>query len=158
MNKNEALAVLKDKGFKHTDKREDILDLFENKKGYLSAKDIQTALKAAYPGLSFDTIYRNLSLFKELMILEETELDGEKVFQFHCTEHHHHHLICVRCGKTKTIDVCPMQDLSKLDPEFKVTGHKFEIYGYCKSCQNEMKRAGKEADERRASVTDAPGA
>ncbi|MFT8316676.1 MAG: Fur family transcriptional regulator [Sporolactobacillus sp.] len=144
MNKSEALVVLKTKGFKHTDKREDILDLFERKGGYLSAKDIQNALRHAYPGISFDTIYRNLSLFKELMILEETELDGERIFQFHCTEHHHHHLICLRCGRTKTIEVCPMQDLSQLDPDFMVTGHKFEVYGYCKECQKKLQRNLKE--------------
>ncbi|MFX3616996.1 MAG: Fur family transcriptional regulator [Sporolactobacillus sp.] len=144
MNKSEALVVLKTKGFKHTDKREDILDLFERKGGYLSAKDIQNALRHAYPGISFDTIYRNLSLFKELMILEETELDGERIFQFHCTEHHHHHLICLRCGRTKTIEVCPMQDLSQLDPDFMVTGHKFEVYGYCKECQKKLRRNLKE--------------
>ncbi|WKB34658.1 Fur family transcriptional regulator [Terrilactibacillus sp. S3-3] len=139
MNKGQALIELKSKGFKHTDKREDILSLFENSTGYLSAKDIQLALKDTYPGLSFDTIYRNLSLFEKLDILETTELDGEKMYQFHCTEHHHHHLICLKCGKTKTIDICPMEDLSKLDPDFQVTGHKFEVYGYCKDCRNNNK-------------------
>lgn len=139
MNKDEALLLLKTRGFKHTDKREDMLGLFEKKHGYLSAKEIQSAMKDDYPGLSFDTIYRNLSLFKKLLILEETELDGERVFQFHCTtEQHHHHLICLGCGKTKTIEVCPMQDLSQLDPDFKVTGHKFEVYGYCKQCQKKV--------------------
>ncbi|RYL90360.1 transcriptional repressor [Sporolactobacillus sp. THM7-4] len=154
MNKHEALTLLKAKGYKHTDKREDILELFEERDGYLSAREIQTLLKDDYPGLSFDTIYRNLSLFEDLMILEETELDGEKMFQFHCTEHHHHHLICLRCGKTKTIEVCPMKDLSKIDPEFQVTGHKFEVYGYCKTCRKAMnsresdqeKRSGRAAD------------
>ncbi|MFT8362514.1 MAG: Fur family transcriptional regulator [Sporolactobacillus sp.] len=140
MNKQEAMIILKAKGYKHTDKREDILELFEKKGGYLSAKDIQFSLRDAYPGISFDTIYRNLSLFENLSILEETELDGEKLFQFHCTESHHHHLICLRCGRTKTIDTCPMQDLSQLDPEFLVTGHKFEIYGYCHDCQQALRQ------------------
>lgn len=147
MNKDEALIVLKAKGYKHTDKREDILDLFDKKGGYLSAKDIQFALRDAYPGISFDTIYRNLSLFRDLSILEETELDGEKIFQFHCSEQHHHHLICLRCGRTKTIEVCPMQDLSRLDPEFLVTGHKFEIYGYCKSCQKALRETDESINE-----------
>jgi Fur family zinc uptake transcriptional regulator len=137
------MVLLKNKGYKHTDKREDILELFDQKGGYLSAKEIQAALKDSYPGISFDTIYRNLSLFQDLMILEETELDGEKIYQFYCTEHHHHHLICLSCGKTRTIDVCPMQDLSQIDPEFQVTGHKFEIYGYCKSCQLKIKELEK---------------
>ncbi|MCO7125702.1 transcriptional repressor [Sporolactobacillus shoreicorticis] len=143
MNKQEAMVLLKNKGYKHTDKREDILNLFDRKGGYLSAKDIQIALKDDYPGISFDTIYRNLSLFQDLMILEETELDGEKMYQFHCKEHHHHHLICLRCGKTRTIDVCPMQDLSQVDPDFQVTGHKFEIYGYCKECRKKIENEKK---------------
>lgn len=150
MNKIEALSVLRTKGYKHTEKREDILSLFETRSGYLSAKDIQSALRNAYPGISFDTIYRNLSLFKDLYILEETELGGEKVFHFRCSDHHHHHLICLRCGKTKSIDICPMHDLSQLDPDFQVTGHKFEVYGYCRECQKKMKKSAELASATRS--------
>ncbi|MFT8871222.1 MAG: Fur family transcriptional regulator [Sporolactobacillus sp.] len=142
MDKHDALIVLKAQGYKHTDKREDILELFDRKDGYLSAKEIHLALKDAYPGISFDTIYRNLALFCDLNILEETELDGEKMFQFHCSDHHHHHLICLRCGRTETVEGCPMGDLSLLSSGFLVTGHKFEIYGYCKACQRALSGTG----------------
>jgi Fur family zinc uptake transcriptional regulator len=135
---SEAMDLLKEKGFKHTDKRKDLLTLFANEKRYLSAREVQEGLKDLYPGLSFDTIYRNLTTFVELSLLEETEWEGERKFRFACSRNeHHHHLICLTCGITKSIDSCPMEVLSKeLNNGFDITGHKFEIYGHCQECKN----------------------
>ncbi len=135
MNVSEAMERMKEKGFKYTEKREKMLALFAEEKRYLSAKDVLEQLQAEYPGMSFDTIYRNLSLFAELNILEETELEGEKRFRFSCSPtEHHHHLICLGCGRTKHIDRCPMDLIQPQFPDFQISGHKFEIYGKCEDC------------------------
>ncbi|NJP37687.1 Fur family transcriptional regulator [Alkalicoccus luteus] len=134
MNVQEAMDKLKQNGYKYTDKRKDMLQLFSDESRYLAAKDVLEHMQDTYEGMSFDTIYRNLSLFTELHILEATELEGEKRFRFSCsTDHHHHHVICLDCGKTKHIHHCPMNDTPGA-PGFQVTGHKFEIYGYCEQC------------------------
>ena len=104
MNVDEAIKLLKEKGFKHTGKREDMLQFFADHDKYFTAKDVLDQLKDRYPGLSFDTIYRNLSLFVELGIFEMTELSGEKHFRLTCAhEQHHHHFICLDVVKQRKL-------------------------------------------------------
>jgi Fur family zinc uptake transcriptional regulator len=136
MTVEEALQILKNRGYKYTGKREEIIRICAEEKRYLSAKDIMERIKEQFPNLSFDTVYRNLSTFVELGILEETELDGEGKFRLACSRHghHHHHVICTVCGKTSPLHGCPMNLFSELPEEFQVTGHKFEVYGTCKEC------------------------
>ena len=70
MNTNDAIKVLKENGLKYTDKRKDMLDIFVKEDKYLNAKHIQQQMDKDYPGISFDTVYRNLHLFKDLGIIE----------------------------------------------------------------------------------------
>ncbi|MDY0395987.1 Fur family transcriptional regulator [Virgibacillus halophilus] len=135
MNMEEAIELLKEKGYKTTGRRKDILKFFAEADGYRTAKELIAFIEQKQPAVSFDTIYRNLHLFHEMGILESTELDGEKHFQIACAHHHHHHFICRRCGKTKEIDVCPMQDINNLLPGCVIENHKFEIYGICPQCK-----------------------
>ncbi|NNU82999.1 transcriptional repressor [Geobacillus sp. BMUD] len=139
MNIDEALQLMKEKGFKYTEKRRQMLELFAESDKYLTAKDVLEALRSAYPGLSVDTVYRNLSLFTLLGILEMTELSGEKHFRFACgARRHHHHFICIQCGKTKNIDACPMDRLAAQLDGYEIIDHKFEIYGTCPQCQQHL--------------------
>lgn len=133
---DEALSKLKSKGYKTTKKREKIISYLNQNPKYVSGKEVIDYLKSDYPGLSYATVYDNLALFSELEIVEETEMNGERKYQLSCSTHfHHHHLICISCGKTRVIENCPMNHLPEMN-EFNVIDHKFEVYGYCHACQS----------------------
>ena len=135
MNVSKAWEVLKENGYKKTDKRELILKMFGKSSKYLTARDLLAVLKPRYPGMSFDTIYRNLSTFVELGILEETEMNGERKFRMHCeSDQHHHHFICLDCGDVKELSICPMDFVNENLNGYSVQAHKFEIYGKCPTC------------------------
>lgn len=140
---NKLMQILKNHGYKYTDKRKAMIELLVNEDRYINAKYVSEILGEIYPGLSFDTIYRNLNTYVELGILENTEINGEKFFKVSClnVEHHHHHHICLRCGKAKTIhvDLCRELNVPELKG-YRIDGHKFEIYGLCPECIKEEKK------------------
>ncbi len=124
MNISRAWEILKENGYKKTDKRELILDMFAATDKYLTARDLLDVLKKDFPGMSFDTIYRNLATFVKLGILEETELSGERNFRMHCeSAHHHHHFICMDCGNVKELNLCPMEMLGEKLPDYEIENH-----------------------------------
>lgn len=135
MNKKEAIQLLQRRGYKMTQRREDILEFFNKEDKYYTAKTLYEYMESIYPGISFDTVYRNLHLYHDLGILESTDLHAEKHFRMNCGEPHHHHFICSKCGRTKKIHMCPMDDVQKTLGNYEINGHKFEVYGLCPSCQ-----------------------
>lgn len=139
---NQALELLKAQGFKYTKKREKMLTFFIHQDKYVSAKEVYDFMSTSFEGISYDTIYRNLNDFVELGLLEETELNGERKFRYHCGHHvgHHHHFICLTCGSTKEITICPMNDLGDELDGYEIEGHRFEIFGICPNCLKSDKK------------------
>lgn len=131
----EALEVLEKNNLKITERRVRMLDVLYSEERYLSAKEVKQFLKEEYPGISPDTIYRNLHTFSELMLLEETEISGEKYFRANCSSKgHHHHFICSECGYSIELMECPIAYFKDQIGDAKVTSHRFELFGLCGKC------------------------
>lgn len=124
-------------GLRITAQRRTMIRLFANGSGYWTPAQVYKQMNVQYPGLSFDTVYRNLRLLCDIGILEQLMFDDGVKFKLHCADEHHHHFICLECEKTYSIDFCPVHYVADSDlPEnFEIVRHKFELYGYCESCK-----------------------
>ena len=80
-----ALAVTKENGLKYTKKRESLIRFLADKNRYVSAREVHEYMNELFPGLSHDTVYRNLHDFSELGIFEETDFNAEMKFRLHCS-------------------------------------------------------------------------
>ncbi|GGD66968.1 Fur family transcriptional regulator [Paenibacillus nasutitermitis] len=132
------IDIMVKNGWRITEQRRMLAEIFTKTEGYLSPKDVYDLMTVQYPSVSFDTVYRNLRLLSEMGALEQFYfMDGGLKFRGSCTTHHHHHLICVNCEKTLTFDYCPMETSLTLPGDFKIINHRFEVYGICETCQKE---------------------
>lgn len=140
----EILAELSSKNCKLTSQRKEILRVLVRARSHLSAKEVFERLHRNFPNLSFDTVYRNLTTLEELNIINRLDFgDGRSRYELNRRHEHHHHMICLKCGGTWEIDGCPMEHvtISSQGPQnFKITGHRFELFGYCRDCQQKQPR------------------
>lgn len=128
------LSELRTRGYRLTGKRREILDYLLSHNRYVSAKELIDYLKSKYPTMSFETVYRNLKTLRNEGMIEESRFDDESKFRIACQTGHHHHFICLRCGRTMVLEHCPMPDLEEIPAGFTVLKHRFEVLGYCKEC------------------------
>lgn len=138
MNETDAIVrQMADSGLRITEQRRTLARLFSEASGYLTPKDVFDRMQQVYPGLSFDTVYRNLRVMLDLGTIEQFIFEDGVKFKLRCeVPHHHHHMICLHCEKTLPISSCPMPD-TEVPSGFQVVKHKFEVYGYCRDCQGE---------------------
>lgn len=134
----EIYEKVKEKGHKLTQQRKDIILIFyENKDYLLDPSQVFKKLLKKNIKINFSTVYRNIDFLLSIGILRRVNMDnGVNTYELDDLGGHHH-LICLKCGKVKPIEVCPYKEMDKkifYENDFFPENHKFEIYGYCKKC------------------------
>jgi Fur family ferric uptake transcriptional regulator len=85
-----------------------VLSLFQRlgEGRHLSAEEVHQQLLQGDERVSLATVYRTLRLLSSMGMLQELELpEGGRRFEL-ASDHHrdHHHLVCVRCGRTEEFE------------------------------------------------------
>lgn len=128
--------------FKLTSQRRLILKvLIEHMADHPSAEEIYKVVREQNPRVGLATVYRTLELFCELGILHELNFDNNcRRYELEQGERHHHHLICMKCGKIVEFSDYVLKDLEQYiqdEHKFEVTDHRIKFYGYCAECRGQ---------------------
>lgn len=143
VNREEVLArFMAERGLKSTRQRDLIIDTFFGLEGHLSVEDVWAKVRALDQRVSVATVYRTMKLLSESGLAHARNFgDGQTRYEPAVGREHHDHLICTRCGtiiEFENDQIERLQDAVARRHGFKVTSHKMELYGLCKSCQREV--------------------
>lgn len=125
-------------GLKKTKQRQWVLSVLEQAKKPLSALEISSLIEKEEGAVWLSTVYRVLEIFVREKVAVKTLLsDGEKALYELNRNEHSHYAVCLNCHKMVKIAGCPLEGLApqQVTAGFQVTGHKLEMYGYCKDCK-----------------------
>lgn len=121
-----------------TSARRAIADAIERLPGAFTVDDLVAEVRRADPRSGkTPTAYRAVAA---LCAAKEIEAVGERsgaTLYARCREaHHHHHIVCDRCGMTATAD-CPVDTAlsgAAARSGFVITRHQVTLYGLCPQC------------------------
>ena len=128
---------MRKQGLKITPQRRLIIQyIFENN-APVSAQEVFEAVRQTEPNISMDTVYRSLKYLCSINMLYKVEKSGKGSEYELLNGRHLHYMICVECGKREPFEDCAFTQEIISDKErkgFRLTGHKFELYGFCPTC------------------------
>jgi Fur family ferric uptake transcriptional regulator len=140
---NEFLKTLSSSKLSLTKPRTLVFDVL-SKYGPLSMKDL---VKHIDSKINRASVYRIINVFEELGVVTRINIGWKyKIELSERFSSHHHHLNCIRCGKTIDIEVPKGVEEEietvALDYNFEITSHQIEITGICRECKLKDPRKG----------------
>lgn len=125
------------KGMKRTLPRIAVWDELMKNRSPRSAQEISESLRDEDSGCCLSTIYRILEAFeKHGVVIRSRPADRLTAFFALASTNNSHYAICVQCSAILPVEGCPCElQLPEVgDGHFHVTGHRFELLGYCDDC------------------------
>ena len=135
---DQMLSKLREKKFRITPQRLAVLKTLALSDGHPSVEEIHDNVKADFPTTSLATVYKTVTLLKQLDEVLElgfsdngNRYDGNKPFP-------HPHVICNECGAVIDPDLDVMSNISEEMAKitgYDITSHRLDFYGVCPRCK-----------------------
>lgn len=120
-------------------KREAIYNTIASTKTHPTAEWVYNQLKEEYPELSVGTVYRNISVFKDMGLVRTIGVVNNQE-RFDACVTPHPHLICRQCGSVVDIPAhipsvsTKIYELLRMEYGIQADDHSVIFYGLCKPC------------------------
>ena len=120
-----------------TRQRAAISALLEHVDEFRSARELHDELRKRGENIGLTTVYRTLQTLSAANLVDTLRTDtGESVYR-RCSENHHHHLVCRRCGSTVEVEGAAAEvwaaEVAR-EHGFSDVSHVIEIFGVCGDC------------------------
>lgn len=134
-----AEAALAGAGYRRGGARAAVLEQLDGQACALTAYDIEAALRERGRAVGRASVYRVLEELHELGLVSRVELgQGQARYEPARGEHHHHHLVCDRCGAVVPFDDEPLERaIAAISRrvDFDVAEHEIVLHGTCADCR-----------------------
>jgi Fur family peroxide stress response transcriptional regulator len=136
---DELIAALKERDFRLTPQRVELVRLIASSVGHPSAAQLYARIKHQFPTMSQATVYKTLTLLKEMGQVLEINLRDDSHYDGNHPEPHPH-LICIQCNKIidgeADIDTLPIRKLEQASG-YKILHSQVLFYGLCPDCKKD---------------------
>ena len=138
------LTRLRLAGGKHSSKRDQILRIFLQQEGHLSADDLFDLVRREAPGIGRATVYRTLQWMVEAGVARKVDFgEGRSRYEPSFGHPRHFHLICNTCHRSSEFlssDIEGVVEEVANARRFAPTQTVVQIYGTCEDCQTGLAR------------------
>lgn len=130
-------------GVRATRQRAAVWTLLENLEEFRSAQELHDELRRRGEGIGLTTVYRRLQSMAASGLVDTLRTEtGESVYR-RCSQQHHHHLVCRRCGATVEVQGTQVEAWAAEvadEHRFSDVSHTIEIFGICAQCSGQESR------------------
>jgi Fur family ferric uptake transcriptional regulator len=115
-----------------------VVALLAESEEFLGAQGIHAALRGRGASVGLATVYRTLGMMAAQGEVDTlVRPDGETLYR-RCSDRHHHHLVCRRCGRTVEVAGPGVESWAQAVAEehgFTDVSHTLELFGLCAQCR-----------------------
>ena len=136
---DQLIAALKEHDFRLTPQRVELVRLIAVSEGHPSASELYTKIKRQFPTMSHATVYKTITLLKEMNQVLEIDLHNDSHYDGNRPQPHPH-LICTKCNKIIDGEVSfDQESLRRLEQDsgYQIIRSQISLYGLCQNCKEE---------------------